>query len=112
MSSLGLGNSALWYRADLVERLARQARELVLFPRPNLRAQLRELTGIEKAIMAYYQSWESWRELSLHPECSSLYKDTYCHYVADKGMIPVDGMGASVKRYEKLIPSFIRPMSL
>jgi glycosyltransferase involved in cell wall biosynthesis len=39
--------SALWYRADLVERLARQARELVLFPRPNFRAQLRELTGID-----------------------------------------------------------------
>lgn len=38
---------ALWYRANLVERLARDARELVLFPRAQLRTQLEELTGID-----------------------------------------------------------------
>ncbi len=38
---------ALWYRADLVGRLARGAQELVLFPRPHLKERLRELTGVE-----------------------------------------------------------------
>jgi glycosyltransferase involved in cell wall biosynthesis len=38
---------ALWFRANLVERLARDARELVLFPRARLRTELRELTGID-----------------------------------------------------------------
>jgi glycosyltransferase involved in cell wall biosynthesis len=38
---------ALWYRANLVERLAREARELVLFPRTKLQVQLRELIGVD-----------------------------------------------------------------
>jgi glycosyltransferase involved in cell wall biosynthesis len=38
---------ALWFRANLVERLARDARELVLFPRARLRTELRDLTGID-----------------------------------------------------------------
>ncbi len=38
---------ALWYRARLVERLASEARELVLFPRARLGQQIRELTGID-----------------------------------------------------------------
>lgn len=41
------GRSALWYRANLVERLARDARELVLFPRSDRSARLAELTGID-----------------------------------------------------------------
>lgn len=60
---------------------------------------------IEQAISDYHQGWKDWRELSLRPECATLYKDTYCHYVADKGMIPADGMGASVSRYEQLLHS-------
>jgi glycosyltransferase involved in cell wall biosynthesis len=40
-------HGALWYRAHLVERLAREARELVLFPRTHLQSQLQELTGID-----------------------------------------------------------------
>jgi glycosyltransferase involved in cell wall biosynthesis len=40
-------HGALWYRANLVERLARDARELVLFPRTQLQPKLRELTGID-----------------------------------------------------------------
>jgi len=35
-----------WFRARLVERVARQADHLVLLPRPTLRAELAELVGI------------------------------------------------------------------
>ena len=37
----------LWYRVDLVERLARQADQVALFPREQLVDQLRELIGID-----------------------------------------------------------------
>ena len=39
----------LWYRVALVQRLSEQARRIALFPRPDLRAQLRELVGIDIA---------------------------------------------------------------
>lgn len=39
--------AALWFRATIVGQLARDAREIVLFPRPELRRQLRDLTGID-----------------------------------------------------------------
>jgi glycosyltransferase involved in cell wall biosynthesis len=39
--------AAWWLRVSLVERLAREARELVLFPRAGLRERLRSLTGID-----------------------------------------------------------------
>ncbi len=35
-----------WFRARLVERVARQADHLVLLPRPTIRAELKELVGI------------------------------------------------------------------
>ena len=38
-----------WFRARLVERVARQADRLVLLPRPTLRAELSELVGVENA---------------------------------------------------------------
>jgi glycosyltransferase involved in cell wall biosynthesis len=38
---------ALWFRSSLVERLGRQADELVLFPRPDVRARIATLTGID-----------------------------------------------------------------
>ena len=38
---------ALWFRSDLVERLARQSRHLVLFPRPQVRTRIASLTGID-----------------------------------------------------------------
>jgi glycosyltransferase involved in cell wall biosynthesis len=41
--------SALWYRVELAARLAHEARELVLFPRPDLKRQLAELVGIDLA---------------------------------------------------------------
>ncbi len=41
------GHAALWFRASLVERLAEEARELVLFPRERLADHLRELAGID-----------------------------------------------------------------
>jgi glycosyltransferase involved in cell wall biosynthesis len=39
--------SAHWFRASLVERLAREARELVLFPREGLREDLERLTATD-----------------------------------------------------------------
>lgn len=39
----------LWYRVHLVERLARDAGQVVLFPRERLTEQLRDLVGIEVA---------------------------------------------------------------
>lgn len=39
----------LWFRVSLVRRLVRQARSVALFPRPELREQLRELVGIDIA---------------------------------------------------------------
>jgi glycosyltransferase involved in cell wall biosynthesis len=39
----------LWFRADLVERLARQADQVVLFPREGLEQRLRDLVGIDVA---------------------------------------------------------------
>ena len=41
--------AALWYRVGLVERLAHEARELALFPRPDLPRQLADLVGIDLA---------------------------------------------------------------
>ncbi len=38
-----------WYRADLVERLARHAQHVALFPRQRLTEQLRTLVGIDVA---------------------------------------------------------------
>ncbi|MEO5885854.1 MAG: glycosyltransferase, partial [Candidatus Limnocylindrales bacterium] len=38
---------ALWFRARLVRRLADSAAQVVLFPRPNLVARLRDLVGID-----------------------------------------------------------------
>ena len=40
---------ALWFRAELVERLAREARELVLFPRADVRRRIESLTGVDLA---------------------------------------------------------------
>jgi glycosyltransferase involved in cell wall biosynthesis len=41
--------AALWYRAVLVEHLARTSQELVLFPRQDLHRQIGELMGIDLA---------------------------------------------------------------
>ncbi len=39
----------LWYRVDLVERLAREADEVVLFPRARLAEDIRDLVGMDVA---------------------------------------------------------------
>lgn len=39
-----------WFRARLVERVARQADHLVLLPRPTIRAELKELVGLEDVV--------------------------------------------------------------
>jgi len=59
---------------------------------------------IARALADFRRAWAEWRELSQRPECSSLYRATYCRYVTDKGMEPVPGMGASVARYAALAP--------
>jgi glycosyltransferase involved in cell wall biosynthesis len=41
---------ALWYRATLVSQLARSARELVLFPRPDLHREMRELLDVDLSV--------------------------------------------------------------
>ena len=41
------GAAHLWYRVDLVERLASQADEVVLFPRARLEHEIRNLVGID-----------------------------------------------------------------
>ena len=41
------GHAALWFRASLVERLAGEARELVLFPRERLADRLNKLAGVD-----------------------------------------------------------------
>ena len=41
------GRAALWFRARLVGHLADSARQVVLFPRPELAASLRDLVGID-----------------------------------------------------------------
>ncbi len=49
--TFGLDDASLhlWYRAHLVERLARHADHVALFPREHLTDQLRELVGIDVA---------------------------------------------------------------
>jgi glycosyltransferase involved in cell wall biosynthesis len=42
-------HEALWYRVSLVSRLAQASRQLVLFPRPDLERDLRELVGLDLA---------------------------------------------------------------
>ena len=39
----------LWFRASLVEHLAKEAREVVLFPRRDIRRRLRDLVGVDIA---------------------------------------------------------------
>jgi glycosyltransferase involved in cell wall biosynthesis len=42
--------AALWFRARLVRHLADSARQVVLFPRPELVARLRDLVGIDVSV--------------------------------------------------------------
>ncbi|MEO6578058.1 MAG: glycosyltransferase [Candidatus Limnocylindria bacterium] len=41
------GRQQLWYRVDLVDRMARAADDVVLFPRQHLAAQIRNLVGVD-----------------------------------------------------------------
>jgi hypothetical protein len=51
------------------------------------------------ALRRYDAAWAEYRQLAAtHKDCPTLYRDTYCRYVRDKGMIDQPGMGASVAR--------------
>jgi hypothetical protein len=57
-----------------------------------------------KALRAYDAAWEAWRALAEHaPSCATLYRDTYCRYVRDKGMFPHTGIKDTVERYRHLL---------
>ena len=59
---------------------------------------------MEKAIRNYDSAWSEWKALkNKHPNCPTLYMDTYCHYVQDNGMIPATGIGDSVARFRKAL---------
>ncbi|MCP5537426.1 MAG: hypothetical protein H7A51_14485 [Akkermansiaceae bacterium] len=85
---------------------------VILLGEQGVRSGEFDVSGMRQAIESYQRGWENWNKLSQRPECSTLYQDTYCHYVADKGMIPADGMGTSVSRYAKLIPQRVDRPSL
>ena len=54
---------------------------------------------LEDYLDRYDAAWESYRNLAKeNADCPTLYRDCYCRYVRDKGMIEQPGMGASVNR--------------
>ena len=76
---------------------------VILLGEQGVRSGSLDSNRLSVAIDDYYQSWEEWKILLLRKECSTIYTDTYCQYVPDIGMKPVDGMGASIARYSKLM---------
>jgi len=59
---------------------------------------------IAAAVDSYDRAWKEWRELEKSSQlCSSIYTDTYCRYVRDKGMFPASGIGDTVERVKKTI---------
>ncbi|NWK55496.1 hypothetical protein HW115_07725 [Verrucomicrobiaceae bacterium N1E253] len=76
---------------------------VILLGEQATRSHTRDDKRIRKALEDYHRAWSEWRELSQRPECATIYNESYCHYVADHGMVPVDGMGASVKRYSRML---------
>lgn len=59
---------------------------------------------IGTAIEAYDAAWKEWKELKdSSPLCPTLYCDTYCRYVRDKGMFPASGIGDTVARVRKMM---------
>jgi len=56
----------------------------------------------KSAIGRYHASWAAFRTLAeTRPDCPSLYRDTYCQYIRDKGMIDRPGMGATIIRFQR-----------
>lgn len=55
----------------------------------------------KSAIYRYHESWAAFRKLAeTRPDCPSLYRDTYCQYIRDKGMVVRPGMGATMIRFQ------------
>ncbi len=80
-----------WFRARLVERVARQVDHLVLLPRPTLRAELHELVGVEDAF---------------HPARATDVPEGVDIASADRAQaaLQVDGPAAVVTRVLSMIP--------
>ena len=62
-----------------------------------------ERERILAALGRWDRAWADWRELAAaHPgTCPSLYRDKYCRYVKDRGMVEAPGMGDSVEKIRK-----------
>ncbi|MCG3147185.1 MAG: hypothetical protein PCFJNLEI_00623 [Verrucomicrobiae bacterium] len=59
---------------------------------------------IRAALRRYDAAWAEYRQLAAtRNDCPTLYRDTYCRYVRDKGMIEQPGMGASVARIRRQV---------
>ncbi len=57
---------------------------------------------IREAVARYDQAWAEYRRLAAkNNNCSTLYRDVYCRYVRDRGMIDQPGMGDSVARIRR-----------
>lgn len=70
------------------------------------RQSVREAARMHGALARYDQAWSDYRQLAAdNKNCPTLYRDVYCRYVRDKGMIDQPGMGASVERIRRELTS-------
>lgn len=61
---------------------------------------------VRAALRRYDAAWEEYRQLAAtRSDCPTLYRDTYCRYVRDVGMVDAPGLGASVARLRRRFES-------
>jgi hypothetical protein len=59
---------------------------------------------IQAALHDYDIAWQKWYALEKGSSlCSTLYTDSYCRYIRDKGMTPEGGIAATVERIRKTV---------
>ena len=57
---------------------------------------------MQDALARYDLCWKAYHQLAAdHHDCPTLYRDVYCRYIRDNGMIDQPGMGASVARIRR-----------
>ena len=57
---------------------------------------------MRSALARYDRAWVDYCQLAAdNKDCPTLYRDVYCRYIRDKGMIDQPGMGASVARIRR-----------
>jgi hypothetical protein len=84
------------YGRMLYEIIAAGWTVLLLAPDANARERA------TAALQRYDAAWAEYRQLAAtHKDCPTLYRDTYCRYVKDKGMIEQPGMGVSIESFRK-----------